>query len=61
MLIFKSPKRGVELIIVLYRVAQKECNTDDQYFQETEGQNEEVVCIIACTIIFFLARWHQDP
>ena len=37
---------------VLYRVAQKECNTYDQYFQENEGQNEQVVCITAYKILF---------
>ena len=42
-----------------YRVAQKDCNTYDQYFQENEGQNEKVVCIIAYNILF-PARWHQD-
>ena len=30
----------------MYRVAQKECNTYGQSFQENEGQNENVVCII---------------
>ena len=43
----------------IYRVAQKECNTYDQWFQENEGENEKVVCIDAY-IIFFQAKWHQD-
>ena len=43
----------------LYRVAQKECNTYDQWFQENEGQKENVVCIIAYQILF-PARWHQN-
>ena len=35
-----------------YRVAQKERNTYDQLFQENEGQNKQVVCIIAYKILF---------
>ena len=42
-----------------HRVAQKECNTYDQWFQENEGQNKQVVCIIGYKILF-PARWHQD-
>ena len=34
------------IVCILYRVAQKECNTYDQKFQENKGQNEKVVCII---------------
>ena len=41
------------------RVAQKECNTYDQYFQENEGQNEKVVYINACRSLF-QAKLHQD-
>ena len=44
---------------VLYRVAQKERNTYHQLFQENEGQNNQVVCIIAYKILFPV-RWHQD-
>ena len=36
----------------LYRVAQKECNTYDQEFQENEGENEKVVCIDAYRFYF---------
>ena len=35
-----------------YRMAQKECNTYDQYFQENEGENDKVVCIDAYRILF---------
>ena len=42
-----------------YRVAQKECNTYDQWFQENEGQNKQAVTIIAYKILF-PTRWHQD-
>ena len=31
--------------------AQIECNTYDQQFQENEGQNEKVVCIIVYKIL----------
>ena len=37
---------------ILYRVAQKECNTYDQWFQENEGQNKQAVSIIAYKILF---------
>ena len=36
----------------LYRVAQKEHNTYDQLFQRKEGQNKQVVCIIAYKMLF---------
>ena len=42
-----------------YRVAQKECNTYDQWFQENEGQNTQAGSIIAYKIIF-PTRWHLD-
>ena len=38
----------------LYRVAQKECSTFDQSFQENEGQNEKFLCIIAYKILFLV-------
>ena len=31
--------------VALYREAQKERNTYDQWLQENEGQNYQVVCI----------------
>ena len=37
----------------------EELNTYDQWFQENEGQNENVMCIIAYETLF-PARWHQD-
>ena len=40
------------LILSLYRVAQKECSTFDQSFQENKGQNEKIVCVIAYEIHF---------
>ena len=47
-------------LLPVYRVAQKECNTYDQWFQENVEQNKkQAVSIIAYTIIF-PTRWHQD-
>ena len=46
-----------DIQIILYRVAQKDCNTND--FKKNEGQNGKGVCIIAYKILF-QARWLQD-
>ena len=61
------PDQIVNIIIIIivnitwhiYRVAQKECNTYDQWFEENEGQNKQAVSIIAYKVLF-PARWHQD-
>ena len=55
----RSPLFGENHLTLLYRVAQTERNTYDHLFQENEGQNKQVVCIIAYKIPFS-ARWHQD-
>ena len=46
------PEYHIVTIINIYRVAQKERSAYDQWFQKNEGQNENIVCIIAYRILF---------
>ena len=41
-----------KLHVHVYRVAQKECNTYDQWFQQNEGQNKQAVSVIAYKTLF---------
>ena len=51
--------RHLNTVWLIYMVAQKECNTYDQQFQENDGQSENVACIIVYKNLL-AARWHQD-
>ena len=50
---FKGAAGAPRLVYIIYRVAQKECNTYDQWFQENEGQNKQAVSIILRIKFYF--------